>query len=155
MKEIKILVLLILTGILFSPLVHANLLHNRSIQIQSEGQNREFQISFQVDTEGSIHNLNINTLSFITDFIGDRSTAIFELGFYQKIPADLFIGTCTKLNGTQFCLIKIEFTDEEATTLFIQFSMIYFKDNKLTTHGSIFETHNDQGMPTFQNTYVF
>lgn len=117
--------------------------------------NTDFTLKFTTDKKGKIQYLEGNLFNYVKEQFADKNDAIDNLGFYNVIPAGNFKGSCKREYWADgYCIIRINFTDEEISTLFVNFDMLYL-DNGLKYSGTIFETHSDQGMTLYHKSFEF
>ena len=116
---------------------------------------RSFEFRFK-QKEGKVIAIAAPEFYFLREFTGGNSTiGLTELGYYDEIPERLIKGKCQFTRGDSYCLLKVHFSTEEITTLFIHFAMAFKRGNNWIYHGAFSEIHQDQGMILFKEIYEF
>lgn len=111
-------------------------------------------VTFTLEENGSISSLTGDLFNFMEEFFAKEEWAMADMGFYKTIPKKHFEGGCYQPDSVFWhmnCVITINFTDEEKTTL-----MIHFEDTfGGKAFGSMLESHGDQAMHLYQQAFEF
>lgn len=128
-------------------------LPDRPIALTAQAGGREVTLRFQTDRRGRVTKLYAKGLYYNETTWGSARAARDGQGFYNQIPDSLTRGQCQTSGCQKHCVIHIDFSDEEVTTLAVFFAGTC--DDRPLESGSLLEMHSDQGLLLFERLYKF